>query len=87
MTDMMYCPSCGGEIILLKGVIVTLADEVHYRVEFKMMAQCTNCPVISEVDPDRGALVDLRLSMAVLFERQQPRPAMDYGLLRGRKDS
>lgn len=83
----MYCPSCGGDIIVFRTVVVSVFDDIHHRVEFKMIAQCTNCPVVSEVDPDRGTLVDLELSLSVLFERRQPRLAMDYGLLRGRKDS
>lgn len=84
----MYCPSCAGELLVTKAITCALFDDVHYEMDFMLIAYCTECPLVSVVDREQGRFSDLDLSLSVVFDIPIPRWLnVDIPLLRGRKDS
>lgn len=67
----MYCPSCGtGTVVIVHGAVAVVTRHPQYghstMFKFARFVACTDCPLVSEVDPESGDLIDVGLTVADL---------------------
>lgn len=91
----MYCPACNGRVVRSHGWIIEFTD-VRKEIKLDDFLACTACPLVTEVDRDKGRLTDL--GSVTMAEITAPYvPGIDEGgmpillqqttALHGRRDS